>query len=76
MNGWRRALVIAAAIWLALLALTPWTTLWDRDEPRFVEKRLHRLGLARLVRKQPLERDPPPSLCVLGDMDRCHPTDA
>lgn len=37
MNGWRRALVIAAAIWLALLALTPWTTLWDRDEPRFAQ---------------------------------------
>jgi 4-amino-4-deoxy-L-arabinose transferase-like glycosyltransferase len=37
MNGWRRALVIAAGIWLALLALTPWTTLWDRDEPRFAQ---------------------------------------
>src|SRR5436190_11758736 len=33
--GWRRAVLLAAAVALFLLALTPATTLWDRDEPRF-----------------------------------------
>ncbi len=29
------AALLAAAIFAFYLALTPWTTLWDRDEPRF-----------------------------------------
>lgn len=32
-----KALLLAAGIFLAGLALTPWTTLWDRDEPRFAQ---------------------------------------
>lgn len=39
MNGEReaptRALLLAACTALLLVSLTPWTTLWDRDEPRF-----------------------------------------
>jgi len=36
-SGWPAALSLAAAIALLLLALTPLTTLWDRDEPRFAQ---------------------------------------
>jgi 4-amino-4-deoxy-L-arabinose transferase-like glycosyltransferase len=33
----RSALLLALVIWIGLLALTPATTLWDRDEPRFAQ---------------------------------------
>ena len=36
-SGWPAAIRLAAAIALLLLALTPLTTLWDRDEPRFAQ---------------------------------------
>jgi len=35
--GWPAAISVAAATMLVLLALTPLTTLWDRDEPRFAQ---------------------------------------
>jgi 4-amino-4-deoxy-L-arabinose transferase-like glycosyltransferase len=35
--GWGAAVVLALAIAAFYLALTPWTTLWDRDEPRFAQ---------------------------------------
>ncbi len=43
-SGWPRALAAAAAILVAFLALTPWTTLWDRDEPRFAEATVEMLA--------------------------------
>jgi 4-amino-4-deoxy-L-arabinose transferase-like glycosyltransferase len=43
-EGWPRALAIAAATWLGLLALTPLTTLWDRDEPRFAQAAVEMLA--------------------------------
>ncbi len=43
-SGWPRALAAAAAILIAFLALTPWTTLWDRDEPRFAEATVEMLA--------------------------------
>ncbi|HET9208984.1 MAG TPA: glycosyltransferase family 39 protein [Thermoanaerobaculia bacterium] len=43
-TGWPRALAAAAAILIAFLALTPWTTLWDRDEPRFAEAAVEMLA--------------------------------
>lgn len=36
-SGWPAALGLAAATAFLLLALTPLTTLWDRDEPRFAQ---------------------------------------
>src|SRR5262245_64217471 len=42
--GWRRAGAAAAAIWLCYLALAPWTTLWDRDEPRFAQATVEMLA--------------------------------
>lgn len=36
-SGWPAAFALAAATALLLLALTPLTTLWDRDEPRFAQ---------------------------------------
>ncbi|MFL6258209.1 MAG: ArnT family glycosyltransferase [Thermoanaerobaculia bacterium] len=42
--GWPRALAAAAAILLAFLALAPWTTLWDRDEPRFAQATVEMLA--------------------------------
>jgi 4-amino-4-deoxy-L-arabinose transferase-like glycosyltransferase len=42
--GWPRALAAAAAILVAFLALTPWTTLWDRDEPRFAQATVEMLA--------------------------------
>ena len=35
--GWGAAVVLALGIAAFYLALTPWTTLWDRDEPRFAQ---------------------------------------
>lgn len=43
-TGWPRALAAAAAILVAFLALAPWTTLWDRDEPRFAEATVEMLA--------------------------------
>ncbi|HSU81263.1 MAG TPA: glycosyltransferase family 39 protein, partial [Thermoanaerobaculia bacterium] len=43
-TGWPRALAAAAAILVAFLALTPWTTLWDRDEPRFAQATVEMLA--------------------------------
>jgi 4-amino-4-deoxy-L-arabinose transferase-like glycosyltransferase len=43
-TGWPRALATAAAICVLFLALTPWTTLWDRDEPRFAEATVEMLS--------------------------------
>jgi 4-amino-4-deoxy-L-arabinose transferase-like glycosyltransferase len=42
--GWPRALAAAAAILAAGLALAPWTTLWDRDEPRFAQATVEMLA--------------------------------
>ena len=33
----RAALLGAAAVFALFLALSPWTTLWDRDEPRYAQ---------------------------------------
>ncbi len=43
-TGWPRALAAAAAILILFLALTPWTTLWDRDEPRFAQATVEMLA--------------------------------
>lgn len=43
-EGWPRALAIAAVTWLGLFALTPLTTLWDRDEPRFAQAAVEMLA--------------------------------
>jgi len=42
--GWPRALALAFLILAAALALTPWTTLWDRDEPRFAQATVEMLA--------------------------------
>ncbi len=36
-GGWGVALTIAALVLAFNLVLAPWTTLWDRDEPRFAQ---------------------------------------
>jgi 4-amino-4-deoxy-L-arabinose transferase-like glycosyltransferase len=41
---WRRALAVAGVAWVGLLALTPLTSLWDRDEPRFAQAAVEMLA--------------------------------
>lgn len=36
-GGWGAAVMIAVAVLTFNLVIAPWTTLWDRDEPRFAE---------------------------------------
>ncbi len=36
-GGWGAAAAVAALVLAFNLALAPWTTLWDRDEPRFAQ---------------------------------------
>jgi 4-amino-4-deoxy-L-arabinose transferase-like glycosyltransferase len=36
-GGWGAAVAIATLVLAFNLALAPWTTLWDRDEPRFAQ---------------------------------------
>src|SRR3954453_19403178 len=38
-----RPAVLVAALWAAYALVTPWTTLWDRDEPRFARAAMEML---------------------------------
>lgn len=42
--GWRLAAATAAGIFVLFLAMAPWTTLWDRDEPRFAQATVEMLA--------------------------------
>ncbi|MBZ5588247.1 MAG: glycosyltransferase family 39 protein [Acidobacteriia bacterium] len=48
-TGWGVALGVAGVIFLAYLAQTPWTTLWDRDEAWFAEAAVEMVNSGRYL---------------------------
>ena len=44
-----RIAAVVAAVWLLLLVQTPWTTLYDRDEPRFAQAAVEMVATGDLL---------------------------
>jgi 4-amino-4-deoxy-L-arabinose transferase-like glycosyltransferase len=48
-SSWRAAVVLSLAVAAVYLCLTPWTTLWDRDEARFGRAALEMVETGRYL---------------------------